>query len=242
MIIRAEVQSHSIYSRGTDRQKEIQPTIWWEAIVDAVLPDSSPPVRAGPWGVIPPNKQLKVTVREAARTANYTAVCGSVPKIESIIPISKHHLTSPGPLFLTRTSGRTYWWQRPGQCPSKCCTQTSPGHAPVRPPRFRRCCCRPDRRDRCCSPRPWIPLCWPAPCHSKTGDPRPPLYLPYEWGRLRQPQPATCLDPSRANVSRESQASVTGPKLLLLLLSLHLSHDFRFRENRETPRREAETI
>lgn len=40
MIIRAEVQSHSIYSRGTDRQKEIQQTIWWEAIVDAVLPDS----------------------------------------------------------------------------------------------------------------------------------------------------------------------------------------------------------
>lgn len=121
--------------------------------------------------------------------------------------------TSP---LLTRTSGRTYWWQHPGQCPSKCCTQTSPGHAPFRPPRFRRCCCRRlDRLGRCCSPRPWIPLCWPAPCHSKTGDPRPPLYSPYEWGRLWQTQSATtCLrDPSRAKVSRELQTSVTGPRL-----------------------------
>lgn len=41
--------------------------------------------------------------------------------------------------------------------------------------------------------------------------------------------PDTRPDPSRANVSWQSKASVTGPTLPL---SLHLSHDFRFRKNR----------
>lgn len=75
--------------------------------------------------------------------------------------------------FRTRTSGRTYWWQRLWQCPDKCCTRTWPG--PVHPPRRRRCL--PARRGRCCSPQPGILLCWPVRRHSRTGDPRPPSNL-----------------------------------------------------------------
>lgn len=61
--------------------------------------------------------------------------------------------------FLTRISGRTYWWQRPWQGPNKCCTQMLLGPAHVRSRRWHhRCCCRSTRRRRCSHV-----LCWPAP-------------------------------------------------------------------------------